>query len=68
MRGSRVSITTAMPGRAVSAMIMLVKNMNVSSVPMSAWNFSGENDQVETPSAKFNAVKNTPLPVSRIVS
>ncbi len=61
-------MTTAMPGRAVKAMIMLVMNMKVSSVPMSAWNFSGENDQVDTPRAKFKAVKKTPLPVSRMVS
>ncbi len=35
---------------------------------MHAWNLRDENDHVETPIAKFRAVKETPLPVSRVVS
>ena len=30
---------------------MFTRNMNVSMMPISAWNFSGENTQVATPMA-----------------
>ncbi len=33
---------------------MFTRNMNVSMMPMSAWNFSGENTQVATPIARVN--------------
>ncbi|MCY1563355.1 hypothetical protein D9M68_1009180 [compost metagenome] len=38
-------------------------NSNTSRRPMSAWNFSAENDQVATPIARVMPVKATEVPV-----
>ncbi|MOA59765.1 hypothetical protein D3C78_1844600 [compost metagenome] len=46
-------------------MSMLAMNMKVSSRPMSAWNFSAENDQVATPTDKVSAVNTVATPTSR---
>ena len=42
---------------------MLTRNMKVSTVPMSAWNFSGATIHVATPAAKVRPVGTTPAPV-----
>ncbi|MNR56695.1 hypothetical protein D3C85_1773180 [compost metagenome] len=46
------------------AMTMLNMNMKASSLPMSAWNLSSENDQVATPMARVMAVKMVATPTS----
>ena len=47
------------------AMIMLIMNMKVSKMPMSAWNLRSENDHVATPTDKVMAVKMVATPTSR---
>src|SRR5262249_46323804 len=46
---------------------MFTRNMKVSMMPMSAWNFSGENTQVATPIASVMPVKMMLAPVTRSV-
>jgi hypothetical protein len=59
-----MSRNTARAGRAVTAMTILITNINVRSIPMSAWNFKGDKAHVDTPTAKVMAVKITAFPVS----
>ena len=42
---------------------IFTRNMNVNSMPISAWNLSGEKIQVTTPMANVIPVKMTPAPV-----
>jgi hypothetical protein len=46
---------------------MFTKNMNVSMMPISAWNCSGENTHVTTPMARVMPVKMMLAPVTRMV-
>ena len=43
---------------------MFQTNMNVSRIPMSAWNLIGENAQVTTPAASVTPTSATTLPVN----
>ena len=54
----------ARAGSSTIAPSMFTRNMNVSMMPMSAWNFSGENTQVATPMARVMPVKMMLAPVT----
>ena len=43
---------------------MFHTNMNVSRMPMSAWNLIGEKAQVTTPAARVTPTSATTLPVN----
>ena len=62
-RGKSLSRTTARAGKVVIAQTILIKNIKVSNMPISAWYFSAEKDQVDTPIARVSAVKTTAAPV-----
>jgi hypothetical protein len=47
---------------------IFTRNMKVNSMPMSAWNLSGEKIHVTTPIANVTPVKMTPDPVICSVS
>ena len=53
----------ARAGRRITAPSILNKNIKVSNIPMSAWNWSADINQVLTPMASVNPVKKTALPV-----
>ena len=57
----------ASAGSNTIAASMFTRNMKVSMMPMSAWNFSGENTQVATPIASVIPVKMMLAPVTRSV-
>ncbi len=52
-------------GISNSAPSMLARNMKLSRMPMSAWNFSAEKIQVPTPTDRVTAVNSTAVPVVR---
>lgn len=54
----------ASAGKRMIAASMFTRNMKVSMMPMSAWNFSGENSQVATPIASVMPVKMMLAPVT----
>jgi hypothetical protein len=60
--GDAFSSQTAKAGSNKIAPNMFMRNMNVSRMPMSAWNWSGEKIQVATPMASAQPVKITPNP------
>ena len=64
-RGARGRMNhAARAGSSTIAPSMFTRNMNVSMMPMSAWNFSGENTQVATPMASVMPVKMMLAPVT----
>ena len=47
---------------------MFIRNMNISRMPMSAWNWSAEKAHVPTPTESVRPVNTTALPTCVIVA